>query len=163
MLCNIEQIKENSIILSSIFEELSFLRSEYPEFYKWFFNKVIPGVENGTRKIFIAKTPYSFGKINGVLILKDTPFEKKICTLYVDKESRFNGVGKKFIDVAFNELKTNKPMMTVADNKIEVFRKLLNKFDFELYEKNPDFYSEGITEYSYNGHLYLPNEINSYA
>ena len=104
MACNIKRITAVDSKIDSIFSELSFLRTEYPEFYSWFYDKVVPGLSNGTREVFIAQTTLSFGKVNGVLILKNTNFEKKICTLYVDKESRMNGFGQKFMNIAFNEL-----------------------------------------------------------
>ena len=155
---NIEQVKHNSPFLDSVFQEIAFLRAEYPNFYNWFYQKVVPGLSNGERKIFVAKSSSSYSKINGILILKDSFDEKKICTLYVEKNSRLNGIGKKFMELAFNELNTDKPLITITENKIKDFLKLLNRFDFTLFEKNPNFYSEGLTEYSYNGHLYLPNE-----
>lgn len=95
MFCNISEIKEYSVKLDSVFSELSFLRAEYPKFYSWYYEKVLSGLSDGTRKIFLARSPLSFGKVNGVLILKNTTEEKKICTLYVDKDSRLLGFGTK--------------------------------------------------------------------
>ena len=163
MICKIRELKKSSSSLDSVFGEIAFLRAEYPDFYNWFYNKVVPGLENGSRKIFIAQTPFSFGKIDGILILKDSLDEKKICTLYVNKDARYNGFGRMFMNIAFNELNTDKPLITIASNKIKLFQILLDDYKFELCEQNPDFYSKGMSEYSVNGKLYLPKKLSYYA
>lgn len=159
MACNIKRITAVDSKIDSIFSELSFLRTEYPEFYSWFYDKVVPGLSNGSREVFIAQTTLSFGKVNGVLILKNTNFEKKICTLYVDKESRMNGFGQKFMNIAFNELNTDKPLITVSDNRLNDFDRLLNKFNFESVDALPNYYANNHTEFTFNGHLYLPESV----
>lgn len=159
MACNIKRITAVDSKIDSIFSELSFLRTEYPEFYSWFYDKVIPELSNGSREVFIAQTPLSFGKVNGVLVLKKTNSEKKICTLYVDKESRMNGIGQKFMNIAFNELNTDKPLITVSDTRLKEFNRLLNKFNFESVDTLPDYYAYNHTEYTFNGHLYLPESV----
>ena len=155
MVCKITEIKEYTISLDSIFSELSFLRSEYPGFYKWYHEKVLYGLSDGTRRIYMAKSSLSFGKINGVLILKNTTVEKKICTLYIDKESRLSGFGTKLMDVAMNEFNGEKPLITVADTHIDGFRNLLKKYDFKEEDSLKDFHVDGRIEYLFNGHLYL--------
>ena len=160
MICSIKKINDVDFKIDSIFSELSFVRTEYLDFYTWFYDKVISGLSDNSRKIFLATTPFSFGKVNGVLILKNTDFEKKICTLYVDKESRMNGIGQKFMDIAFNELNTDKPLITVSDSRMHDFDKLLRKYSFEAVEVLPDYYAEKHTEYTFNGHLYLPKSVN---
>lgn len=155
MICNIKRITDVDSKIDSIFSELSFLRTEYPGFYTWFYNKVIPGLSNDSRKVFLAKTSISFGKVNGVLILKDSNIEKKICTLYVDKKSRMNGIGQKFIDIAFNELNTDKPLITVSDNRISEFSKILKKNNFAIADYLSNCYSNNHIEYTFNGHLYI--------
>lgn len=159
MICNIKKITDVDFKIDSIFSELSFLRTEYPNFYTWYYGKVLSGLSDNSREIFLASTPFSFGKVNGVLILKDTECEKKICTLYVDKESRMNGIGQKFMEVAFNELNTDKPLITVSDSRLKDFDKLLNKFKFESVDALPDYYADNHTEYTFNGHLYLPESV----
>ena len=159
MICNIKRITAVDSEIDSIFSELSFLRTEYPDFYSWFYDKVVPELSNGSREVFIAQTPLSFGKVNGVLVLKNTSSEKKICTLYVDKESRMNGIGQKFMNIAFNELNTDKPLITVSDNRLKDFDGLLNKFNFESVDALPNYYTDNHTEYTFNGHLYLPESV----
>lgn len=159
MICNVTEIKEYNILLDNIFGKISFLRSEYPDFYNWYHNTVLNGLSNGTRKIFIAKTTFSFEKINAILIIKNTKEEKKICTLYVDKETRFMSFGKKLMDIAMNEFNSEKPLITVSENNIDMFRPFLAKYDFEEKDALLNYYKNGKVEYTFNGHLYLPENI----
>lgn len=159
MICNIKRITSVDSKIDSIFSELSFLRSEYPDFYSWFYDKVVSELSNGSRKIFLAQTPLSFGKVNGILILKNSDSEKKICTLYVDEESRKNGIGQRFIDIAFTELNTYKPLITVSDKRISDFSKLLEKNNFKIVDSLSNYYSKNHVEYTFNGHLYLPENV----
>lgn len=156
MICNFIEIKERNVLLDPIFQKIAFLRSEYPDFYKWYHGTVLNGLSKGTRNIYLAK---SFGEIKGILILKDTAEEKKICTLYVDTNSRSNGIGSKLMDIAMNEFHGDKPLITVADNHIDDFRPLLAKYNFKQEDALPDYYANGRIEYTFNGHLYLPESI----
>lgn len=139
--------------LNFLFYNIQFLHNEYPEFTTWVNQKVVPGLYDGSRKIFIVKSIFDSNTIRGVLILKDTEIEKKICTLYVDKESRNNGIGRKLFNLAFEELKTEKPLITIADDKVASFEKLLKQYDFKLFQNKLNFYRKGHSEYSYNGVL----------
>ena len=162
MICNIKKITSDSNRLDSVFGELSFLKTEYPYFHEWFYNKVASGLSDNSRKIFLATTPLSFGKVSGIMILKNNKHEKKICTLYVGREYRARGIGKRFMEIAFNELDTNKPLITVSDNRLKEFDALLNKFNFEFVDALPNYYSYKHIEYTFNGHLYL-SKLAKYA
>ncbi|WP_296021759.1 GNAT family N-acetyltransferase [uncultured Treponema sp.] len=139
--------------LNLLLYNLLFLREEYPDFLKWFKAKVEPGIYNRTRKIYTVNTLYDSDKIRGVLILKDSCFEKKICTLFVDKSNRLNGIGKLLMNIAFEELETQAPLITVSDDKLNEFDKLLKKYRFLLFSKKDGLYRENHTEYSFNGEL----------
>ena len=73
-------------------EMLSFLRQDYPDFWHWYNNMIIPGLARGSRQIYIATDTNGNG-LAGVMILKDTPAEKKICTLCVLDEYQGYGIG----------------------------------------------------------------------
>lgn len=153
---NLIEVKERNILLDPIFQKIAFLRSEYPDFYKWYHDTVLNGLSNETRSIYLAK---SFGEIKGILILKDTVEEKKICTLYVDESSRSNRIGSKLMEIAMNEFHGEKPLITVADNHKEDFSHLFAKYNFKEEDLLPDYYTDGRIEYTFNGHLYLPENV----
>lgn len=126
------------------------LEREYPNFWNWYFTTVIPGVENGTRKVYFA----CFNdEIAGVLIVKDTA-EKKICTLRVAPEYRRLGIGTQLMSKAVSVLHTKKPLITVSDEHIKEFMPLLNKFGFSICSMYVGYYRPEHTEIAFNGFLY---------
>lgn len=140
--------------LVKIRNRLLFLKNDYPQFYDWFNNKVITEVQSSKRRVILAST--RLNDFAGVLILKNTTAEKKICTLYVSQEIRNKKLGSLFFDIAFEKLETDKPLITVSDDHIREFDKLLKKYKFVLSETIDGYYRSKISEYSYNGHLYVP-------
>lgn len=153
MFKNIRRVTYNNQDILKISHNLAFLKSDYPNFYSWMSNKVIPNIETDNRKIFLAST--SFDEFAGALILKDTDKEKKICTLYVAPNARRHSLGRDLINVAFEELKSNTPLITVSKEHLDDFSKLLKQYKFEFTESLPGYYKPDSVEYTYNGHLYV--------
>lgn len=139
----------NKAYLNNIFNYLSKLENEYPNFDKWFHHKVIPGIKVGLREILIAEIN---GEIAGLAIIKDEE-EKKICTLRVSPEYRRMGIGSHLLDLSMEELHTNKPLITVSEIHIEEFKKLLFSKSFRTTEIHVDKYKKGVSEIVFNGHL----------
>lgn len=141
-------------LIKKIGETLSFLKKDYPDFYNWYNDKIVNGVDKGSRHIFVATPMNNSNIIAGVLILKDEREEKKICTLYVMENHRGKGIGVAFIDCAINVLKTNKPMITISEHNKELFNPLLSKYNFKENKEYPDYYRKGVSEFAYNGYLH---------
>ena len=72
-----------------IAQELEPLNFIYPDFKDWLTQKVFKQLNTDMRKIFVAQENEI---ICGILILKDTDEEKKICTLRVTP--RYSRLGK---------------------------------------------------------------------
>lgn len=136
--------------IKTIESTLMFLRSDYPNFISWFRTRVKSGLKKGSRKIYIAVPSENPGKIAGILILKDESYEKKICTLCVLKEYQCRGIGSALLQQSINTLNISKPLITVSSRYIEEFRSLLNKFEFDLFQKYPGYYLPECIEYSFN-------------
>ena len=132
-----------------LFSHISTLEQEYPHFKEWYYNTVLPETRAGLRKIIVASIENS---IAGVLILKNCK-EKKICTLRVAPDYRHNGLGHLFMDVAIHELETAYPLITVSDNHINEFEKLLNDYNFKLTGMYYEKYIDGHFELAFNGYL----------
>lgn len=141
--------------LLSVGESLRFLRKEYPNFNNWYNHKVIKGVSDQTRKIFVACLNDESERFGGVMILKNTVEQKKICTLCVFDDYKGQQIGTEFIKKAFEELGTKKPLITVSENNKTQFDAIFKKFGFELTQEYPSYYRENITEYSYNNPIEL--------
>ena len=139
----------DTLYLAMVYSELSRLVQEYPSFEDWFFCKVVPGLNLGTRRII---TVQDEDAIKAILIMKDSD-EKKICTLRVAERYRNNGLGTFLLDYARQELKTNWPIITVSNNHIREFSRLFDKFSFKSPKIYHDFYTANSVEYCFNGRL----------
>ncbi len=120
----------------------------YPDFTDWLFNKFIPGLKNGSRKMVIAYNDLHAPM--GIALLKDTEEEKKICCLFVREDCRGNGIANKLIKQSYAVLKTNKPALTVADTNLPQLKNLLDKNGFTFSYKKKGAYRQNDTENYFN-------------
>ena len=137
--------------LELVFEFLKNLKSEYPNFYEWYYGKVYDGLKSKTRSILLAYN-VDDQKIAGVSILKDFE-EKKICTFRVASEFQHRGIGTELMKKSIEILDTTSPLITVPEEHVAEFDKLLKKFDFKEFHRYLDYYRKEKYEISYNGYL----------
>lgn len=135
---------------SEVFLFLSEASRYYPSFYEWYFEKVMPGVQKGDRKII---SEIRDGKIAGIAILKNTIEEKKICTLRIAPNYQNRGIGVRLFKKSFEILQTNKPLLTVSEEKLAEFHKIFSYFNFEETDVIEGKYRVGKKEYIFNGDL----------
>lgn len=125
---------------------LSGLSCDYPFFEEWL-SHVFSHVKSGERSILICnKDEY----IAGVVILKDTVTEKKICTIRVATKYRRQGIGTMLMIKAFELLNDDYPLITVSDDHILDFRPFLLRFGFREMSKINSVYRYGHSEYYFN-------------
>ena len=129
------------------------VKGSYPEYKSWFLNKHVPNLGIDRNIIFAV---YKF-EIVGVINLKNSEQEKKICTLYVKKGFRHNKIGTTLLKMAFNYLGTNKPLITISDDKLYELKRFIIDNDWEISEKLNNFYCYNHNEYVFNGTIYVPN------
>jgi hypothetical protein len=73
---NIIKLKETSFDdITLVKRSLMNLRKCYPQFSEWYDSKILPNLNNDTRRIFLATNN---GEFSGALILKRTDEEKKV-------------------------------------------------------------------------------------
>lgn len=152
----VADVEEKSMDI--LYNDLKDLASSYPNFEKWFDTIVRPEVElkDGKREIIIAlsempQKPKSI--LTGIAILKKTDKQKKICTFRIHDTYRNQGIGTKLFEKCFEYLGTRKPVISISDEKINSFKKHIDKYDFELVEILDGYYVSGRKEYVYNGKL----------
>ena len=131
--------------LEQLFYTVEALEKEYPQFDRWYFERVIPDVLLGVRVVY---TVDIFGDHAGILILKNSD-EKKICTLRVQTPYQGMGIGNYLI----HELKTVHPLITVSNIHMDEFAKLFRKYGFKMTEFHFGKYREENVELVFNGHL----------
>lgn len=127
------------------------LNSLYPDYTKWYFSKVIPGVIEGNREILICTIDKS---VAGILIFKKQATEKKICTLFIVEKFQKLGVAEKLVRKACDLLGTKTPLFTVSYSNFNEFKNLILKFEWERTQTLPiGFYNLEYEEFVYNGEI----------
>ena len=154
------QEKENTLdYLKVLGMSLSDLSKDYPDFVKWYTDKIIPGIEKGDREILLR---HQHGRVSGIVILKNTllnedsvkdPSERKICCLRVLPEYQNQGIGVKLFIRSMDRLETDKPLLSISSNNLNRFKNIMDYFNFKQYQHYPDLYRKNSEEISYNGYL----------
>jgi len=134
----------------AVARDYHFLRGLYPEFGRWFAYKVLPGVLRGERTISIEER---WGRVVGLLILKHTGEERKLCTLRVTEDLQNRGLGIRLFEYAFEILETEKPLLSVADVNKSAFERIFRYFNFESGGAYRGLYRPDSVEFAYNGQL----------
>lgn len=146
-----KQISANdTFLLQEVFHFLRHLSAEYPDFSDWYWQKVVPGLRDRTR---IIRCLYVNHAMAGVIILKNTPTEKKICTLRVSSAFQKQGIGERLLARAITDLQCDAPLVTVPQIHYDAYNKLFRKAGFVLCQKRKGYYKENSIEYVYNGFL----------
>ena len=142
---------EKSLYYSQIYVFLKRVCIEYPGFSKWYKDLFFSNKElqNG-REIIICEKDY---RMAGVAILKSAKNEKKICTLRVAGPFQRQGIGRTLMELSFDWLQDDKPLITMHKSKQHEFAPLLDYYGFVLEQTQRNYYHVFNTELSYNGVL----------
>lgn len=119
----------------------------YPEFSSWYHKTVLPGVNCGQREFIIERRD---GRIAGIAIVKKTLEEVKLSTLRIADEFQGRGIGLKMFERCFEALDTDKPFLTVSEEKLPEFQRLFDYYGFELTGVIDGMYRQGKKEYLFN-------------
>ena len=120
----------------------------YPAFSVWYNNLFTDDLYlKPEREIMICEKEY---RIAGVTILKRTKEEAKICTMYVAKQYRHNGIGQMLMELSLEWLKNQKPVITLDRSKEPEFTGILNHFGFALQKRSCGLYRPGKVELIYS-------------
>lgn len=128
---------------------------EYPLHNIWY-EKMIKSMEEKSDREILAV--FENDILLGTAILKNTVDEKKICTFRVKSNYQKRGIGKQLMLKSFEYLETDKPIITVSQQKNHEFKRLLDFFGFNLESIYWGKYVKGSTEFVYNGIL-LPETL----
>ena len=133
--------------LSGIIDVLKPIKEYYPNYESWIENVVQSGLSNNTRKIRVLKND---NKIAGLSILKDTPDEKKICSLFIHPEYRGESWMYSIFTDSLMYLKTKKPVITIPSTIIKKYHGLIFSNQWKNTSKINNRYQPGIVEYGFN-------------
>lgn len=138
-------------VFNEVFVFLRKLSFEYPNFSGWFSGLFYAGYDlRIDREIIISRY---HNQIAGVIILKKSLEENKICTIRVERAFRKNGIATELVKRGIEWLEDEKPLITCHYFRNRQFDKLFKYFGFELSEKKRGYYGIFNLEYVYNGVL----------
>ena len=154
-----EQGVDQETILSicdNLYEMTDFITTDYPKHKSWFYQKHLPATlqPNSGRDIIFAHDQDGF--LYGTSFVKEDDMEKKICTLFVDENSRGLGVGTALVEKSMEVLGTTKPMITLADYKLPMFEGLIEKYGWVQTQEVTGLYNDKSAELVFNGFLEPP-------
>lgn len=139
-----------SVLSSDIRDCLDFLlpiSGSYPKIDNWFMDKVVPGLYDGSRKLFIHRRS---GQIVALGIAKKTRNELKICTVRVSADYIGKGLGVRIFKEAMSWLGTDMPHLTVSEEKLSEFEKIFHHFGYKLTSTIKGIYHPNSVEYFFN-------------
>ena len=137
---------EHIFLYERILHLLQPTKQYYPKLNKWYREVFLVGLMQKERAYIIAKDD---GKLVGCALLKKTPNEKKICSLYVQSDYRRRGIGEQMLKMALSELGKS-PEMSISQKNIHFFQPLLERYGFQLSYKKRGEYTPNNTEYHFN-------------
>ena len=82
--------------------------------------------------------------VAGLAILKKDKIESKICTLMISEEYQKKGYSKDLLEMSFEYLGTDKPLITIPSNRIDEFKSIINAYDWKESCKTDIYLSEEI-------------------
>lgn len=135
---------------ADVYAVLAHLRHFYPDFEAWFWQKVVPGLADGTRKLCVETRGQA---IVGVSIAKLNADERKLCTLWVAESARGTGLGERLLRDACKWLGTDTPYATVPAERMDEVVQLFGKPGFQKSEAGEGLYRPGKKEFTFNGRV----------
>ena len=140
-----------SKIVADSYNLTDWLCVDYPKYFYWFYERFLPGIFSGKRELI---SVYVDNCIAGTIFLKHDDNEQKICTLYVDKEFRGQGIATVLLKAGFKWLETTKPLISIAEYKVSMFKKIIETYDWELVQTlEAGCYNNCSRELVYNGKI----------
>lgn len=127
---------------------LSPLKTVYPGFASWYWDKVIPGLATGQRGLFLIG---SASNPKGLAIAKRDHAEPKVCTLWVAPSERGHGLGRELLEEAIEWVGVNRPLFTVPQERYDELLPLTRKLGFHESPPMESLYRPGVVEYIFNG------------
>jgi hypothetical protein len=133
--------------LRAVQQFLSPLSVNYPGFDLWYTDKVIAGVVSGERYACVVRDG---DQITGVGIAKKDDRERKICTVRVDEVAIGRGTGVRIFDRLLRWLDTDRPHLTVPEQKLVHFDRIFEWYGFEMTSYCDGRYIERQRELAFN-------------
>ena len=139
-------LPEHEALYQDVFELTQSLVQTYPNYSRWYHQTFLSGLKKGSRALIMAEEK---GKLVGVALIKNTPEEKKLCTLFVHSENRRQGIGQKLLAQSIQEL-GQKPLVSVSEKNMSGVSSLFKRFKFHLSACKKGVYLPQNAEFYFN-------------
>lgn len=133
--------------LKFLSQDIDSLAHLYPEIKAWYWNVFAKGFVGDEREILLAKD--NLGQLAGFSLLKNSLFEKKICTFYILPEFRESGLGKRFLPLAIEMVGEKEVGITVSESVNSSLSPLLLSHDFVIENVETNLYLPNQKEFLY--------------
>lgn len=144
-----ERNKDFSKVIAESYMITDWICKDYPAHCDHFYSKYVPGIFDGEREVISC---YVNEKIAATAFLKKDANERKICTFYVKPDYQKQGIATALIEKCFDWLGTTKPLITIADYKLDQFAGIIKKYDWtEDQILETDYYNSHSREHVFNG------------
>lgn len=137
----------NSIQLLQIKHFLNEVQCLYPNFNTWLKHKFYQPSYEDQRKIIMAHNGVS---LLGVALLKKSPYENKICTLYTSPFHQGQGIGSQLVDLSLQYFDSPDVLITVAQEKRAELAPILKSKGFICTSANKGMYRSDNIELFFN-------------
>ena len=114
---------------------------QYPDYYRWYFQTNIPRILEGSGEAIFYLDGF---EIVGLSMLKRTEEEAKICTLLINEDYRKRGNSSIILEDSFEFLGTEKPIITIPQNRLDEFSKIIEAYGWEETSTTDEYYSPEI-------------------
>ena len=114
---------------------------QYPEYYKWYYQTNIPRILDGEGEAIFYLDGF---QIVGLSMLKRTNDEAKICTFFIDEEYRKRGYSSLLLEDSFGYLGTESPIITIPENRLDEFSKIIEAYGWVPTETTDKYYSPEV-------------------
>ncbi len=133
--------KNFSKAVNEIYLLTDYNKNQYPEYYKWYYQKNIPRILDGSGEAIFYLDGF---QVVGLTMLKRTSEEAKLCTLLINEEYRKRGYASLLIEDSFAFLETEKPIITIPEHRLDEFAKIIEAYGWIPTESTDKYYSPEI-------------------
>ncbi|MEE3342731.1 MAG: hypothetical protein VZS44_01415 [Bacilli bacterium] len=133
--------KNFSKAVNEIYLLTDYNKLQYPEYYKWYYQKNLPRIITGNGEAIFYLDGF---QIVGLSMLKKTEDESKICTLLINEDYRKKGYSKLILEDSYEYLGTEKPLITIPEKRLDEFSKIIKDYGWVATETTNKYYSPEI-------------------
>ena len=133
--------KNFSRAVNEIYLLTDYNKLQYPEYFKWYYQTNIPRILSGEGEAIFYLDGF---QIVGLSMLKRTDDEAKICTFFIDEEYRKRGYSSLLLEDSFGYLGTESPIITIPENRLDEFSKIIEAYGWVPTETTDEYYSPEV-------------------